>query len=292
MTGDRSGYLTLFLETGSGLTNAGHIQANGSDIHVNYNSNPAINDWNEDGKKDIIVGEQSAVSPAYGNIRLYLNGGTNDAPVFNDYTLLEAGGIQINRYRANPRVYDLDQDGLKDLIVGENSGMVYFYKNVGTNAEPVFNTPPEILQIEGGVNIHVSAGSRLHLVDWRGDGDPDLLISGYYGLVQLYENTTVGIQEETDKSHRELGLIIAPNPLVDKAIFRYMLSGRTAVRARVFSAEGRLVAVPINQYEESGSQQFIWNVCDDNGEKLPAGVYFIEFQADLITRIVRILVVR
>ena len=51
---------------------------------------PCVVDWNNDGKKDLVVGQ-------FGNgaIRLYLNGGTDVAPVFGESTLLEAGGKPI-----------------------------------------------------------------------------------------------------------------------------------------------------------------------------------------------------
>ncbi|HEY3320028.1 MAG TPA: hypothetical protein VGP72_06160 [Planctomycetota bacterium] len=51
---------------------------------------PVVVDWNGDGKKDLIVGRFSG-----GEIRLYLNQGTDAAPVFGDFTLMEAGGKPI-----------------------------------------------------------------------------------------------------------------------------------------------------------------------------------------------------
>jgi len=191
ISGEKTGYLTLFLETGSGLTNAGHIQANGKDIQVKYNSSPCVCDWDEDGKKDLIVGEQYAVPPNTGNIRLYLNRGTNSAPVFKNYIVLRASGKQINRYRVNPRIYDLDQDGLKDLILGENDGCVYFYKNIGSNIHPVYSAQYEALKTVNDAIINVHYGSRFDIIDWTLDGDPDLLISGFDGYIQLYENIPI-----------------------------------------------------------------------------------------------------
>ncbi|KPL24733.1 MAG: hypothetical protein AMJ75_02910 [Phycisphaerae bacterium SM1_79] len=51
---------------------------------------PCVCDWNSDGKKDLIVGQFNS-----GAIRLYLNQGTDTEPVFNDFSLLQAGGKQI-----------------------------------------------------------------------------------------------------------------------------------------------------------------------------------------------------
>jgi hypothetical protein len=51
---------------------------------------PCTVDWNNDGKKDLVIGQFSG-----GSIRLYLNGGTDTEPVFEDFALLEAGGKPI-----------------------------------------------------------------------------------------------------------------------------------------------------------------------------------------------------
>ncbi len=51
---------------------------------------PRACDWNNDGRKDLIVGQFKD-----GAIRLYVNQGTHAAPVFGDFSLLKAGGKPI-----------------------------------------------------------------------------------------------------------------------------------------------------------------------------------------------------
>jgi len=51
---------------------------------------PCVCDWNSDDKKDLIVGQFKN-----GAIRLYLNEGTDTEPVFNDFSILQAGGKPI-----------------------------------------------------------------------------------------------------------------------------------------------------------------------------------------------------
>ena len=51
---------------------------------------PRACDWNNDGKKDLLVGQFRD-----GAIRLYLNQGTDTAPVFEDFAVLKAGGKPI-----------------------------------------------------------------------------------------------------------------------------------------------------------------------------------------------------
>jgi hypothetical protein len=244
------------------------------------NSGPFIMDWNEDGKKDLITGEQSPMSGNTGNVRLYLNEGTNEAPVFGNYSLINAGASPIYIYRVNPVVYDLDTDGLKDLIVGNDNGQVYFYKNVGTNAAPQFNTTRDTLKTIHGVVIDANAGSRVHFVDWTGDGDLDMLISGFDGFVQLYENNTItGIEEGEKQTIFVAGPDITPNPTTESALFAYSLETPAHVRIDIYSIDGRLIATPINQSESNGQHQFTWQARDAQGRKLPAGIYLVRLTA-------------
>ena len=68
------------------------IQANGINMKVDtYASAPCVVDWNEDGKKDLLVGCFYS-----GNIYLYLNSGQNNVPVFTYGTILEADGAVIS----------------------------------------------------------------------------------------------------------------------------------------------------------------------------------------------------
>ncbi len=47
--------------------------------------------------------------------------------------------IAVDVGHAAPYLYDIDRDGKKDLLVGQfGEGKLRFYRNLGTNGEPVF----------------------------------------------------------------------------------------------------------------------------------------------------------
>jgi hypothetical protein len=52
---------------------------------------PEAVDWNNDGRKDLLVGQHST-----GWIRLYSNVGTNEEPVFDGYEVLMAAGVPLS----------------------------------------------------------------------------------------------------------------------------------------------------------------------------------------------------
>jgi hypothetical protein len=66
------------------------LPAGGVFIDVGYYAAPCVADWDGDGLKDLVLGQFTS-----GNIRFYKNEGTNDNPVFNSYTLIQADGSPI-----------------------------------------------------------------------------------------------------------------------------------------------------------------------------------------------------
>jgi hypothetical protein len=68
------------------------IKANGNSMKVdNSHSVPCTVDWNEDGRKDLLVGCYTN-----GNVYLFINSGTNTAPVFTTSAKLKADGQDIS----------------------------------------------------------------------------------------------------------------------------------------------------------------------------------------------------
>lgn len=67
-----------------------YIQNGAVPLEVSYCSVPTAVDWNNDGAKDLVIGQFS-----YGYIWLYLNQGTDMNPIFNGGSLIQSGGAPI-----------------------------------------------------------------------------------------------------------------------------------------------------------------------------------------------------
>ncbi len=83
---------------------------------------------------------------------------------------------------------DVDLDGDLDLVI---SGMT----DTAESAILYENDPPGTLTADTGTILTGSRAGSVDWADWDGDGDPDLLISGYDGTdrrVTFYENDPVG----------------------------------------------------------------------------------------------------
>lgn len=244
------------------------LKANGVPIDVGYNSDPDIVDWNEDGKKDLIVGQETS-----GYIRLYLNQGTNSNPVFTTFSYVNCAGSPMVHYRANPRAYDLDQDGKKDLIVGDQYAYIYYYRNEGTNASPLFNIK-DTLELTTGAYIHEYAGVRPYCTDYNGDGAIDLLTSDYDGYIRYYQNTvSPGVEES--KEAVITNITIFPNITKEKVHLNFVLTQKAPVSIGVYSAEGRLVDVVAGGTHEPGEHLIMWH----RGQ-LASGIYFLKVDVE------------
>lgn len=195
LVGDANGNIHIYLSTGTNpdgtpiLDGGTTVQSGGVNIDVGVRAAPIVNDWNEDGKKDLLVGSYD------GSISIFYNEGTDAAPVFNSSSLLQLGGADFDiGTRSAPRIFDWDGDGLKDLLVGEFEGYAYFLENIGTNAAPEFDSAEKLLLYDGSVldaNTHSDPSvdyprSRLFATDWNEDGFTDLLVGQKDGNVELY----------------------------------------------------------------------------------------------------------
>ncbi len=92
---------------------------------------PTFKDLDADSDLDMILGDYN------GKIHYFANtAGAGNTAVFTlttpDYFNIDVGN------NATPLLYDLDNDGLNDLVIGKKSGYFSYYKNNGTTTNPNF----------------------------------------------------------------------------------------------------------------------------------------------------------
>lgn len=96
---------------------------------------PTVGDLDGDGDTDLILGDQEGKLHYFENTagsgqvaNLILN-----APNF--------ANIDVG-LAATPQLVDVDRDGKLDLLVGERSGRIHYFRNSGTSSAPVFSNFP------------------------------------------------------------------------------------------------------------------------------------------------------
>lgn len=159
---------------------------------------PCIADWDGDGRADILVGAED------GYVTFLKNTGENlgGYPSFEKIGRVETTSPVIHAsVLPSPAAYDFNGNGLADLVVGNCSGELLFYPNLGPASDPRLGR--EVKLTAGGKEISVSAGLTGSIqgpsekmfgytcpviADWCGNGLPDVLMSDVFGRHVLYEN--------------------------------------------------------------------------------------------------------
>ncbi len=158
-----------------------------------YHFAPAFGDLDADGDLDAVVGTWGDV------LRLYTNEG-NGAGV--RLALTDSAVVVLGRGRnATPTLGDLDADGDLDLVVGESSGALNFYRNDGSSASPRFT-----LVSEEYAGIDAGRRSVPLLEDVDADGDLDLVVGSESSGLQLYLNRGSPQRAAFDADARPFGV--------------------------------------------------------------------------------------
>ncbi|MDO8588864.1 MAG: VCBS repeat-containing protein [Armatimonadota bacterium] len=146
---------------------------------------PDICDWNNDGKKDLVVADGD------GWITLFLNTGTDANPSFGAGARLYAAGSPIDSpgSRSSVLVCDWNNDGKKDVVQGDDTGY-YWYKNLGTDASPSLKVGQMITP--GGSPVTYTRPNVGSYVDWNGDGKLDFIGCNFENSIRYYENIGTG----------------------------------------------------------------------------------------------------
>jgi hypothetical protein len=166
---------------------------------------PVLADLDGDALPDLIRGGSGDVPWA----RMVRFGNT---PAFEDRGFLQADGKRIYHEFVHgddttfPFVFDWDDDGLSDILMGDGDGYVTWYRNVGGLTSPSFSnrgrlqlttgrplcagepTPKEVSDFEG----HSGNRSVPAPGDYDGDGRPDLICANAAGEVYWYHGAGDG----------------------------------------------------------------------------------------------------
>lgn len=157
-------------------------------IELGTNAFPVICDFNGDGKPDILVGNMGyatdSINTFHGNLFLFENVGTFTDPAFK---LVDSDFANMAQYRKAflyPTVYDIDNDGDLDILLGSLEGKLIFLENTGSATNPQWAAPVFNYQ-----NIDVVSKAAPALFDVNGNGKPELFVGSQNGRIAYYENT-------------------------------------------------------------------------------------------------------
>ncbi len=149
-------------------------------IAVGKGSIPIFADVNLKRKFDLLVGTVE------GKVWLFYNDGTRKKAKFQAKKPVKILEFGLETH-ASPGLFDWDEDGDLDLVVGQKNGTLSLYLNEGTIFSPKWVFTERNFQL-----IDIGGESTPKFVDIDGDNDDDMVIGSANPTVFLYENRTRG----------------------------------------------------------------------------------------------------
>ncbi len=185
-TGVYSSQIAYYRNTGTSTTPEFTLQtrdlANISSLGLG-NVAPTFGDIDDDGDDDMIVGDVDGLVHYFEN-----SAGAGNECSFS-LTTVGFQGIDIGGQYATPFLYDVDDDQLLDLVIGERNGNLNYYHNTGTANNPVFTLEDTDW---GGVNMKrngLSFGYSAPFL-YHYDGALEMMVGSETGDIDVYNEIT------------------------------------------------------------------------------------------------------
>jgi flagellar hook capping protein FlgD len=188
------------------------------------------------------------------------------------------------------------------LRVSAGGGMHAFSARLSWDAtvvEPIAVQTLGFIEAQGGVVLSSHPGivdGALLGVSGNGmSGDGDVAVIRFRALKSGLTGVGLASVDARDATNHPLFLATtgtapapkqtlllapAPNPARATASLSYTLAHRGAVNLVVYDLAGRRVRTLASGVQEAGAYRKIWDARDDRGRAVPAGVYYVVFQAD------------
>ncbi len=143
---------------------------------------PTFGDLDNDGDLDMLIGDYSGRLHYLENVA-----GLGNTANFTVNTL-NYFGIDIGDF-ASPQLFDVDNDGLLDILVGEMRGQVNYFKNTGTLSNPQFSSTPTNNKL-GDIDVYqpCCTGFSVPYMTFDASGNRVLFVGTEFGKILYYTN--------------------------------------------------------------------------------------------------------
>ncbi|MFZ4741596.1 MAG: FG-GAP-like repeat-containing protein [Bacteroidales bacterium] len=228
IVGNADGKLFLFTDISTSSTPDFVLsQTNYQNIDVDEMSTPQLFDLDKDGLLDLIIGERqhfwkdasNNIIARKGNLNYYKNTGTLTNPLFTFITD-SLGRVDITNYNVSNYGYTTPcffrtTTGETRLLVGNEEGKVYYYKNIDNNLTASFTLADTLIQVANHAVYPINEGTRsgVAIADIDNDGYQDVFVGNAAGGLAYYKGSPLSILlAEEIKTANTTDFNIYPNP--------------------------------------------------------------------------------
>jgi hypothetical protein len=284
-----NGYLNYFENTSTG-TNISFTKRDSDYFKINCGTQtaPQLVDLNKDGKLDLVIGKFN------GTLAYFQNTGTVTQPIFSvNPTIDSLGKISVRSREdtygnAIPCIYDIDNDGIFEALIGSYSKSVVLYTDITSNPNvkarriaAIFKDDEDMVadSIMQGIYTSVTIGN----ID--ADDSPEVLIGNQRGGLRLYKSNILGkisLSAVGSLAEQTFEAKIYPNPAKNKFTIETDLLNEKA-QVSIINILGSIV---ISQPMPKDNQALTIDLIN-----LKAGIYFVKIQTENGKQLVKRLVI-
>jgi hypothetical protein len=155
-------------------------------------AHPVIEDVDADGLLDLVVANRlqfDPLNPFTSRLIFYKNVGSASEPAFleADTNWLNLPALQLKA--AMPTFGDIDGDGDKDLVIGDQDGFLRLFTNTaGANQPFLFSSPPVTMINQASEVIDIGQFAAPQLFDLDNDDKLDLMVGEREGNINWFHN--------------------------------------------------------------------------------------------------------
>lgn len=284
-----NGYLNYFENTSAG-TNISFAKRDSDYFNINAGTEiaPQLIDLNKDGKLDLVIGKRN------GTLAYYQNSGTISQANFSITPTIDTLGKINVRSRddsygnATPFIYDLDNDGIFEALIGSYSKSVILFTDVTANPNIKARRFASIFKDDASAktdSIMQGVYTSVSVANIDNDSSPEVIIGNQRGGFRFYKSNISGkisLATNDDLLNKSFEAKIYPNPAKNYLIIETDLVNENAQ----ISLINILGSTVLNQTITKSSNETKLDLSN-----IKPGIYFVKIQTETGKQLVQRVVV-
>lgn len=237
-------------------------------IDINAGNGPLgiiINDFNNDGKNDLIV------SNHHSNTISILKNTSSKVDTMISTAFAPAADFPAGTNPWDAALSDINGDGKPDFVTTNwNSSTISLFQN---------NSSQNVISLENKIDLPVGESPRgLGIGDLDGDGKPDLAVTSWSSsIMSIYRNISgegLGVKSLTNSIPTTFSLAQNyPNPFNPSTVIRYGIPEHSYVQVDIYNIIGQKILTLVDAEQEPNFYEVTWN------PTVASGIYYYRIRS-------------